>query len=496
MAAYNIKEALEKTSESIGGGVYTALDTKQDICRVSALPVASVDYKNVLYQYIGPTTREYIHNYYYECALDGNSYVWVRRDVCPTSSRKILVPIPEVTVGTYTYNGEAQGPVVKGLELPRLNITNETATNAGEYSLTASLKDVNTTVFEDGGSSDKTWDYEISKISQIITLSSDAVEFDNDHVEFEIDVTGVLTSLSVLVDDESIVTATNTNDKIVLTGTGTNGTTSVTVYAVGDENHSVSQMLTIDITTDYHIVLKGFGEATDEELVAMIEAADRGEIDLYEDAGWRVGDTRTISLPSMSTVEVNGQPYAAGTNTLVLMHRGGYEYVNPIENGRSTCSFIVGIRDCLSRMDQLNKNNVKLNWGTCGARTWCNNIFYNAIPSSIRSIFKQVKVPTAYSCAGANNEITNDYFFFPAEKEVFGTRKNGATVEANALQQWDWYKTHNNKGVYWHLRSPYSDGYDSSYYANRGYFCYVSFDNTASFGQADSKRYAFPAGCI
>lgn len=494
MAKHSIKETLAIVSESIGGGVHTTLNAKQDICRVSVLPVASVDYKNVLYQYIGPTTREYIHNYYYECALDGNSYVWVRRDVQPTFNRKTLVPIPMVTTGEWSYSGEPQGPTIKGLEVPRVNVVNETATDAGDYTMSVSLKDMNTTVWEDGSKDAKTWDYSITKITQTISASTNAIEFDNDHLSFNINVTGVITSLSASINDDSVATITSTNDKVTLNATGNKGSTTVTLYAVGDTNYTASQVIEIPVTTNYRIVTKGFGEATDAELVAMVEAADRGEIDLYEDAGWRVGDERTVHLSAMAATGV-GESHAEQDVTLVLMNRGGYTLSSATESGRNICSFVVGLKIMLGKniergyMNSTDTNNGS--WKNSARRAWCNSVFYNAIPQSIRSIFKQVKVVTAQTYNGTINEETDDYFFLPALKEWLGIQGYSNATEAATLSQWEYYNGRTG------IKELFGSWSRSPSYNNKYAFCYLATTSgTSGYDSANKTKNIAPVGCI
>ena len=166
------------------------------------------------------------------------------------------------------------------------------------------------------------------------------------------------------------------------------------------------------------VAIKPWSTASDAELVAMIQAADAGDIDLYEDAGWRVGDERVVHLSAMSATGV-GESHAAQDVTLVLVNKGGKELVTPTSSGRTSCSFVWGMKDCLAEKGYMNSTNTNTgSWGASARRTWCNNVFKDALPSTLLPIFKQVKVVTAQTYDGSTNEVTNDYFFLPAGAEL------------------------------------------------------------------------------
>lgn len=50
------------------------------------------------------------------------------------------------------------------------------------------------------------------------------------------------------------------------------------------------------------VTIVPFATGTDEEIVAMIQAAHAGTLDLQTDGGWAVGDTRTISVAAFPTI--------------------------------------------------------------------------------------------------------------------------------------------------------------------------------------------------
>lgn len=266
---------------------------------------------------------------------------------------------------------------------------------------------------------------------------------------------------------------------------------------VTDRNESA---ITVSQYTDYTFTMKkleivSWANGTDAQIVAMIEAADNGDIDLYNDAGWRVGDEREISLSAMAATGV-GETHVAQTATFVLMNRGG----KTLNNGNE-CNFIVGMKGMLysgtSREGgYMNSSNTNSGgWEQCARRTWCNNVFRNAIPSNIRSIFKQHRNITANG-SGSTTATSVDYFALPSEKEIFGSITYANSTAETSNTQFDYYKTAANRikkpgtgsAASWWERSPRSGG--------SSIFCYVTSGGGAGGSGASDTYGLSPFGCI
>lgn len=242
-----------------------------------------------------------------------------------------------------------------------------------------------------------------------------------------------------------------------------------------------------------------WADGTDEQIVAMVEAADAGKINLAD--YWNVGDTRTVHLSAMEATGV-GETHAEQDVELVLMHAGGYELADG-----STCNFVVGQKDCLAEEGYMNSTNTNSgSWEGSARRTWCNDEYKNAMPASLSPIFKQFKTITAETYNGTTLKTSIDYFALPAAKEVLGgdtaSSAGSATsysnlTESNSLFQFDWYKTSANRikkqGIsgsanLWWERSPYCK------LSNR--FCIVSSDGYAGISNANYTSGLAPFGCI
>ena len=214
-----------------------------------------------------------------------------------------------------------------------------------------------------------------------------------------------------------------------------------------------------------------WADGTDAEIVAMVNAADNGEINLAD--YWHVGDERQVTLSAMEATGVK-ETHAEQTVTFVLMNSGGKTLANATPSGRSECSFIVGMKNGLAEKGAMNSANTAAGgWDTCPRRTWCNEVFRNAIPESLREIFKQ-HFNTTGNTTGSTTVTSTDYFALPAEKEVFGRNRKANSTAESSLTQFEYYATEanilkrrGNTVVAWSLRSP-SSSLDT-YYCNANY---------------------------
>lgn len=234
-----------------------------------------------------------------------------------------------------------------------------------------------------------------------------------------------------------------------------------------------------------------WADGSDEEIKAMIDAADAGQINLND--YWSVGDERTVSLSAMAATGV-GETHAAQSVTFVLMDTGansGYKDAND-----KTVNFVVGLKHCLNESGYMNSTNTNAgSWDGCARRAWCNNVFRAAIPATLRDVFKQFKTVTAETYNGSTLKTSLDYFALFAEKEIFGTRTYSNTTEANALKQIKYYETAANRAKkangsssLWWDRSPTSSA--------TGSFCVVASNGSVGNGSASNARGVAPFGCI
>ena len=300
-----------------------------------------------------------------------------------------------------------------------------------------------------------------------------------------LDLTGIAVTATYTSGRTEDVTSNITSSPASGTAFNEYGSQSITVSYT---ENGVTKTATFTVSVSAKIVTWDGG--TDEEIANMVAAADAGAINLAD--YWAVGDERKVTLSSMAATGV-GESHAEQTVTMVLLHQGLYELVDG-----GTCNFIVGQKNGLAEYGYMNISNTNSgSWDGCDRRTWCNNVYYNAIPSALRSIFKKFKIITAQTYNGSTNKVSEDYFTLAAEKEIFGSITYSNATEANALTQFDYYKTSANRikkqgdtgsADFWWERSPYSD--------NSNGFCRVRSGGSTSAGNASSSFLLAPVGCI
>lgn len=235
------------------------------------------------------------------------------------------------------------------------------------------------------------------------------------------------------------------------------------------------------------VEIVSWADGTDEQIAAMVAAADAGQINLSD--YWSAGDTRTVHLSAMAATGV-GESHAAQNVQLVLTDPGHYT----LANGKA-CSFVVLQKDSLSEYGYMNSSVTNSGgWNNCPRRTWCNSVYRNAIPASLRGIFKQFKVRTANGSGSGVTEST-DWFSLFSEKEIFGSTTYANSSAESQNTQLNWYKTSSNRikrmngSAYgWWERSPCSgDSYS---------FCIVYTDGSANWHIANRSFGLAPFGCI
>ena len=232
-----------------------------------------------------------------------------------------------------------------------------------------------------------------------------------------------------------------------------------------------------------------WADGTDEEVAAMVAAADAGKLNLSD--YWSDGDTRTVRLSAMpGSVSHANESHVAQNVQMVLTDPGHYT----LANGKA-CNFVVLQKDCLKETGAMNLQSINSGgWNNCPRRTWCNSVYRNAIPSTLRGIFKQFTTYAANG-TGSSSVASSDYFALFSEKEVFGSTTYANSSAESKNSQLTWFKTSSNRikrvngsANYWWERSPRS--------GNGYYFCHVRSGGSANASTASDRRGLAPFGCI
>ena len=332
----------------------------------------------------------------------------------------------------------------------------------------------------------------------------------------------VSTSSSELVGQTLTVYKNGTSiDTLVLPST-TGTTKAYTVHATGTykfaivyEGTEYSDEVNVTAQTTYSVAvnlgpeLVSWSAGTDAQIQAMIDAYYNGTTTLAEiQSVWSVGDSRTITLSAMTATGV-GESHRSQSVEMVILDFEHDTLATPI-NGKTKALITVQQKNCLrdatvaddggssntehGYMNSSNTNNG--GWTSSARRTWCNNVYYAALPSGFKAMVKEATHQTTAGNQSATMNTDTDKCFLPSEWEVFG-----ATTYAKAQEgtQYEYYKTASNRyklpkwnssivSDYWWERSPYGSSATA--------FCRVGTNGGAGYASASAARGLAPACCL
>ena len=170
-----------------------------------------------------------------------------------------------------------------------------------------------------------------------------------------------------------------------------------------------------------------FADGTDEQIQKMLEAHYDGDINISD--YWAVGDMRTISLSAMEATGV-GESHVAQDQKFVIIGIEHDDLVTPINDKTKAAITVQSYRllcdvnnDYRIEWGYMNSSNTNLGgWKGCARRTWCNNVFFDALPSSISSIVKTVKKEIYKNYNETETITTDDDVFLLSEMEIKGSK--------------------------------------------------------------------------
>jgi len=201
--------------------------------------------------------------------------------------------------------------------------------------------------------------------------------------------------------------------------------------------------------------LVSWSTGTDEEITAMVNAFYNNEITLDDiKSVWHVGDSRTITLSSMSATGV-GESHRSQDVEMVILDFEHDDLTTAI-NGHTKSLVSLQQKDCLrdatvsdtdgannTEKGYINSTNTNVGgWKSSARRTWCNSVYYNALPSAFKSLVKSVTKQTTEGSQSTTLENTEDYVWLPSEYEIYGTKTHSG---ANEGTQYKHYETTNNR---------------------------------------------------
>ena len=251
---------------------------------------------------------------------------------------------------------------------------------------------------------------------------------------------------------------------------------------------------------------KGSGEVelvpwatgTDDQIKAMVDAYYTGELSLADiQSVWSIGDERTVALSAMAATGV-GESHVAQNVQMVIMNWGGKKLAS---DGTTDVLAIVGQKGLLNNGSDfeggyMNSSNTNVGgWKDCARRSWCNNVYRNAVTSTtMRNLFKQfINQSGLGNNARTGVEDTTDYFALPAEIEVFGSSDYSISGEGT---QFEYYENSDNIIKYYVGSSSYNWWERSPHRRNDRNFCIVVWTGSNTYQGALTANGLAPFGCI
>lgn len=248
---------------------------------------------------------------------------------------------------------------------------------------------------------------------------------------------------------------------------------------------------TFETTQALVLSVPSWSSGTATQIEDALDAHYAGNIDLRD--YWEVGSERTISLSAMEATGV-GESHAAQDNVLILSAIGG-KY---LEDGETECLFQVDFKNELEEPGYMNSTATYTGgWRDCARRTWCNSVFRDAIPESLRSIFKK-HINLSNDKENDNATLTTtDYFALRSEKEITGS----ATYSGyNTGSQIGIYESSNYRIKKYSYSSSYVSGTywtrSASYYAGDKGFAAIDTSGNSGMAAANGNYYIAPFGVI
>ena len=135
-------------------------------------------------------------------------------------------------------------------------------------------------------------------------------------------------------------------------------------------------------------------------------------------------------------------------------------------------------------------------WDACSRRGWCNNIYFNALPTAWRSMVKTVNKKATAGNISSTIKTVQDKIFLPSEIEIFGSTTYSFAGEG---AQYQYYKN----AIANRYKDPrWTSAYVSSMYFTRSpsssttSYCIVSASGHANTRYADATAGIAPMMCI
>ena len=429
---------------------------------------------------------------------DPSRYTWSDRTIADKTYQYTISPLvitkPTVSVGTYTYNGNAQGPTVSR-DTTNTNISGATGTNAGNYALTISLKNTTSMVWSDTNTSaNKTYAYTIKQATPTLTLSKTSVTLNNSTTSVAVTATRSGSgSLSASSSNTSVSTATVSGTTITVKSVNSkSGSATITVTLAATTNYT-SKTATISVTASF-VTIVSWASGTDAQVAAMIDAARAGQIKLSDH--WKVGDVRNISLSAGSATTANKTTcYNWSTQTVGIVITSFSNYEGCGNLLQFDFANLIEPEGSYSPLNYRNSPGYKDSY----ACLYIMPAIANSMPSWIKSRLKTFSCKAkSFTSSAAIDTITGNKLALRSEIEVFNSTAHSTAGEGSHV---NYYNSADRRKKYY-----YDEGFSSIWWlrsaASRDIYCavfgkYSGGTEATVGGQYYTQNYGLaPFGCL
>lgn len=439
--------------------------------------------------------------------IGGQAYT---ASVAVTVSRIKVSAVPTQS-GTLTYNGASQSPTLSGYDATKMTLSGtQSATNAGSYTMQASLKD-DKYEWPDGTTTAKTVNWSIDKKAGSFTKDKTSIQITTNKKSDTITITREGTgAISASSNNTQVATTSVRGNVVTVTGVKS-GNCVITINVEADTNHTAPASQTVNVSVS--LISNTLNENSWADIKSV---SDAGTGATY----WNVGDYKNIQISGT----VQGMSLNSTVRAFILgfNHNSGKEGSNRIhfQIGKTTSGTDIAFCDSNYlntgssqgfRMNLSNTNSGGWN-GSYGRNTLLGNSgtptappansFMAALPADLRAVMKPVTKYTDNTGNSSNTSgavtATTDYLFFLAEFEVQGARSYANQYEQNYQAQYDYYKAGNSKVKYRHDATGTAVYHwcRSAFYTGSYYFCFVHTDGTASTAAATLSIGLAPGFCV
>ena len=221
---------------------------------------------------------------------------------------KATLSVPTLS-GSFTYDGTEKSCTISGFDSTTMTKSGtEAATNAGTYTVTFALADSDNYEWVSGSLS-QTWT--IAKADQTITLSTNSVTLDSDHLTASVTVTGAEGAISATTSDNTVATASVSGDIVTISNVNeTNGSATITVSVAGTANYNPATDSTVSVTAsfatwvDLWLTAGGLSPSSYADLSAVLadEEAVRRLFTIHDSVDYLVTNKTFIGITDLTTL--------------------------------------------------------------------------------------------------------------------------------------------------------------------------------------------------